>query len=132
MSANLNAPAGAGTHDVAARKPQDIDSPWPANIDAIIPAAAEPTLQTPEVCPIELRHKHHIVCTHICRLEDNSEAWVRRSLLMFQSGSRAERGSGDILNGTEMSPEDGFDGVLIEPQNSGPTHLQAPITQNVR
>lgn len=51
---------------------------------------------------------------------------------MSQSGSCAERSSGDILNGTEMSPEDGFDGVLIEPQNSGPTHLQAPLTKNVR
>ncbi len=63
MSAGLNAPAGAGTHDIAARKSQDIDSP--ASIDDITPAASEPTLQTPHVSTIELRHNHDIACTYV-------------------------------------------------------------------
>lgn len=48
--------------------------------------------------------------------------------------SRAERGSGDFLNGTGISSEDGFDGVLIEPRDSGLTHahLQTPLTENGR
>lgn len=61
MSAGSNAPAGAETHDVAARKQQD--SPAAASTGDITPAASEPTLQTPEVSPVELRPGHHISCT---------------------------------------------------------------------
>lgn len=50
MAAGLNVPASAWTHDVAAKESRDIDGP--ASIDDITPAASEPTLQTPEACPM--------------------------------------------------------------------------------
>ena len=60
MSAGSDAPAGAETHDVAARKSQDS----PASL-SVTPATSEPTLRTPEVSLVELRPGHHIACTYV-------------------------------------------------------------------